>query len=291
MQKILLILSVIVALALLLIFPEPSIYGASEGLLLWFHTVLPALLPYMILTNLFLSVCCRGKATGRHAVFALLGLVCGYPMGAKLCAELVRKRMITTAMGQFLLPVCNIAGPAFISSYVVATALQVREKRLLYCLCVYIPLLLYALLHLLAAPPTVIDSSDSPALCSASPASFDHCVMDAFTAITKLGGYIILFSILSELLLFLLPQEQLHAGLFLTGLLEITNGISRITDSTIQYSHQIILSLSFVSFGGFSCICQTASMIQGSGLSILKYFLSKTAIALMTALFSYILFG
>lgn len=39
---------------LLLFFPEQSIQGASDGLLLWFHTVLPTLAPAMICTRMLL---------------------------------------------------------------------------------------------------------------------------------------------------------------------------------------------------------------------------------------------
>ena len=39
---------------LLLAFPGQAIQGASDGLLLWFHTVLPTLAPAMICTRLIL---------------------------------------------------------------------------------------------------------------------------------------------------------------------------------------------------------------------------------------------
>ena len=36
---------------LMLLFPQDAFKGASAGLLLWFHTVLPTLLPFIILSN------------------------------------------------------------------------------------------------------------------------------------------------------------------------------------------------------------------------------------------------
>ena len=42
----------IVLLGLVLAFPSLSVQGASEGLLLWYQTVLPALAPFLILTQL-----------------------------------------------------------------------------------------------------------------------------------------------------------------------------------------------------------------------------------------------
>lgn len=45
--SVLLILSFLILLA----FPVPVFSGASKGLLLWYRTVLPTLLPFMILSN------------------------------------------------------------------------------------------------------------------------------------------------------------------------------------------------------------------------------------------------
>ena len=41
---------------MILLFPQYSVEGASDGLLLWFHTVLPALAPAMIFTRLILDI-------------------------------------------------------------------------------------------------------------------------------------------------------------------------------------------------------------------------------------------
>lgn len=86
---------------LLLAFPGQAIQGASDGLLLWFHTVLPTLAPAMICTRLILL------SGGDHLLmkpvrplfqklfslsetgsFILLsGMLCGYPLGAALCSQ------------------------------------------------------------------------------------------------------------------------------------------------------------------------------------------------------------
>lgn len=85
---------------LLLCFPALSLEGARKGLLLWYNTVLPTLLPFMICMNLMVSfgavnllaapfypVLHRLLGLSRAGSFILLsGMLCGYPMGAKTAA-------------------------------------------------------------------------------------------------------------------------------------------------------------------------------------------------------------
>ena len=93
---------------LMLLYPKTVFLGASEGLLLWFQTVLPTLLPYMILNNLMIHtsalqwicrvaapVLCRIFATSYYGSFAVLsGFLCGYPIGAKTTSDLLKKGQV-----------------------------------------------------------------------------------------------------------------------------------------------------------------------------------------------------
>lgn len=246
----------------------------------------------MILTNLFLSYSNMHKShsAGHPETLALLGLVCGYPMGAKICADLVKNDRITPSVGNYLLPLCNLAGPSFISGFVITHALHMEEQLFICLACIYVPIILYAICSLLVRRPSTNAGTQQSPVRQLGAGSLDQSIMDSFAAVTKLGGYIILFAILSEFLMFLLPAKWYVLNLCLYGILEITNGISRITDSILSHPHQIMLSLSFVNFGGLSCMFQTGSMIRGSGLSIMYYLLSKCTIAILTGIIAYILF-
>ena len=52
MKKSLLFLSSLLLFFCLLIFPARTFFYACEGVNLWFHTILPSLLPFLILTSL-----------------------------------------------------------------------------------------------------------------------------------------------------------------------------------------------------------------------------------------------
>ena len=102
MKKSLLFLSSLLLFFCLLIFPARTFFYACEGVNLWFHTILPSLLPFLILTSLLLEtgaarrILCRVSKffsngfrsfpAGFYALF--LGLFCGFPMGARITAQL-----------------------------------------------------------------------------------------------------------------------------------------------------------------------------------------------------------
>lgn len=126
-------LCVIALFVLMLLFPQPVFKGASSGLLLWFNVILPTLLPFMIVSNLLIGTpaidaiskvfgpfLCRLFGVTRYGSFAIIaGFLCGYPMGGKVTADLVRKKYITWQEGQYLLSFTNNISPMFIISYVV----------------------------------------------------------------------------------------------------------------------------------------------------------------------------
>ncbi len=291
MKKVISILLPIISMLIITLFPGVSFDGAKTGLLLWFQTVLPTLLPYMICSNVLMSF--LQKRSGKQrlpACFAFIGLISGYPVGAKICADMVRYQQINVATGQFLLPLCNLAGPAFISGFIMQQSLALTKGRHLYILCIYLPIMIYALFSYKILRTTfhshkLVDDSPSSTI-----RSFDEAIMNSFLAITCLGGYIILFSILSSLINKLFHHLDNTVLLLITGILEITNGINLLADSILLDKYKIIISLVFLHFGGLSCLFQTKSMIHDSGISIRYYICAKIVITLLSCLMAMLLF-
>ena len=102
-------LFLILLLALLLLFPTACLEGARSGLLLWFHTVLPTLFPFLFVSSMLLATGAAHTVSrllkpilapifrvSTDCCYAILiGLVSGYPLGAKTCAELVQDGSIS----------------------------------------------------------------------------------------------------------------------------------------------------------------------------------------------------
>ena len=287
----------------MLLFPSEVFEGAKSGLLLWFLTVLPTLFPFLLISRLLLDSCAcsllnkllapaisRLFGISAQGSFAfIVGFLCGYPMGAKITADLFHARQISKAEASYLLSFCNNTSPAFLIHYIVLGYFQ--NPRLIFpsVLILYgTPILLTFFFrikkHFASSNTTDITS---PFTISKIPScSLDFCLMDSSEAIVKIGGYIILFSVILNLLQ-KLPISHPFYQLFLLPSLELNKTI---TTQTIPLSFPIYYSLCMghTAFGGWCALFQTGSMINGSGLSLNSYARKKLVTALVTSLFAYL---
>ena len=90
--------------------PSEAVSGAAAGLSLWYCTVLPTLLPCMVLSGYLISTGLMEKMPPAPFAF-LIGWFCGYPMGAKTIADLYKKRSISKEYGSRLLILCCEPSP------------------------------------------------------------------------------------------------------------------------------------------------------------------------------------
>lgn len=299
MKKIFLPLSLILLFLSMLLQPAETFQGASEGLLLWFQIVLPTLLPFLIITNLLvttntlyyisrfaspvLSPFFHTSQAGTFAVIA--GFLCGYPMGAKVTSDLLLAGKIETKEARYLLSFCNNTSPMFLMNYVVLKSLG-NSTWLFPVLTLQFltPILVSFLFRKVydVHSNKSIGTGKKPSL-SFSFDLLDHTIMNSFEIITKVGGYIMLFSVLLSLLRELPITSIFWNSLFLPSL-EITNGIAILTRSDLPFSVMFPLLMALLSFGGICSIAQTQCMLQKTGIPILPYIAEKLITATVTSL-------
>lgn len=313
------ILSVL-CLLLLLFNPSLALTGARQGLLLWADVVLPTLLPFMICSGIIVALDAIPILTGPFSPFLsgflglsgqgsfvfMSGLLCGYPMGAKTASDFLDSGRISREEGQYLLAISNHPSPMFILGYVMA---QIRAVSGLSPECP--PWAVAAALYLPVIPISMaarpIYHAGRPAQASANgkfhkslrsqsafsqPFSFDEHLMSCFETMVKIGGYIMIFSILAVYLAVLpLPfQGTFPASVSpfvrpaLLGAVEITTGIQAIASSVPGRTGAVLIVAS-AAFGGFSGIFQTKSVLKNAGLSIRHYTLWKCAHCALSCLF------
>ena len=289
-------------LCCLLAFPSAALSGAKSGLLLWFNQVLPSLLPFLILSTLFLSTglsdsiarktapvlspIFRCSPAGCYAV--IIGLLAGLPVGAKTIADLTSSGRITKKEGQYLLPLCNNPSPLFLLGFISVSVLERPDLRYLVLFTVTLSSILAAMLM---RPRPELESSSSvashlttlpPKNVSFSFLMLDSAIEQAFSTLTRVGGYIILFSVLANLLTKLpLPPVFLAC----TGaILEITTGSTALSSLSLSPDALLPLILCFVTFGGLSTAAQTKSVLAGTKFPFAHYLLTKSVAGLIAGL-------
>lgn len=292
----------------MLLSPASALQNSADGIRLWFHTLLPALLPFLILSGILTSSGVPAKVFGLlpgrtvnplglscDGMYAFaLGLFCGYPMGAKLAADLWRSGRISKREAQYLVMTANNPGPVFVSGYLLHQLLQADHLKAAAFTLLYTSLLLCCLLFRpvcarlypadASEPSTKKEVSEVPL-----PELLDTSIMNGFETVTKLGGYILLFSLLSGILEQILPPSGCIGSLIM-AVNELTSGSARIAKLPWEFSMRFSVILGAASFGGISCMFQTSSMIRGTGLSLGMYALAKTVNGLLTFVLCRLLF-
>lgn len=249
-KKLILTLLFLLLCAGMLLFSKRSLYYALTGLQLWFNKMVPALLPFMILSNLLIGLdltdpfvamlrpvlgrLFRLDSSGIYALFT--GFLCGFPMGAKVTADLVKKGKLSLRDASYLLAFCNNIGPVYFTGFVLM--ILHFDNPLPYFAGMYGLALLYGLLlrrlplyrpqlscHASMRKPLCAQNSSCDLSAHHCPQGFsilgndggisydrkkapqgpalldilDDAIMSALFSITKLGGYMIFFNLLNLL--------------------------------------------------------------------------------------------
>ena len=304
------ILLFICAFLYLLCRPQAASASVRSGLLLWYYSVVPTLLPFMLLTGLllrlrllepllpFLQRClapifgCSG-----YGVFAILcGFTAGFPMGAKLTRTLLDQKKISHKEACHLIGFVNNPSPAFLLSYVAADQWQHPELGILLIGNVFGSALLYGILSSFRFRSVRTDPSrsgsvhataihESPQDCFAL---IDSCIEDAVSATVRIGVYLIVFSMLVDAAASI-PLASTPVGLVLFAALELTNGIHLIAHSTFSFQVQLVLIPALAAFGGCSVIAQSIGIASMDHDMLRSYLKSRPGVVMISCLLSFLI--
>lgn len=267
-----------------------SLAYALMGLQLWFDKMIPALLPFMILSGIMIRMHLTENFSkllypvvkfifrvSENVCYAMImGFLCGFPMGAKTVSDLLSREMITKREAEFLLAFCNNIGPVYFCSFVLP--LLGRALLLPYVLGMYgVPLLYGLLLRYTRYRDLTVQGMPAPAQIQKGKLlwEIDDAISSSVQSIIMLGGYMVLFNLLN-----LIPHMICgKPPVFLAPIFEITGGL-KLSDGRFP-----LYALLLLPFGGLSCIAQTYSCIKGTDLSITEYTLHKIVLTALTGVY------
>lgn len=280
-----------------LLYPSGMARAAAGGLTLWYRSVLPTLLPLSIFSGIIIHSglydICFLKI---HPVFYRLfpvrpplvypmiaGFLFGFPLGSKICADLYQAGKITRQEAETVSCICNNFGPAFLCNYMIGAFTEHMIPVWAVLTACYAPPLILGRLKLKKAQCTqeYIIQQKMPA--SRSQINFkiiDAGIMDGFTTMIKLAGYIMLFAMLADIVQ-MIPVENPVFKCICIGFMEITNGIHAVSSIDAAPLQQYLLNVGIVNFGGLSGLFQTASMMKSTGFHTSVYVRFKCKCSLM----------
>lgn len=274
---------------------QESVQAAREALALCLETVIPSLFPFMVLSSLCIR-CGQADALGRRLsglmrpLFGLsgagggalaLGLVGGYPVGARTAAELVRSGTLKRDEGERLLAFCNNAGPGFILGVCGGAVFQSgRAGAWLYLTHVLGALLTGMLLRGGAASPLPPRKAPKamPQKVSMGEA-MGEAVRGACASMASVCGFVVVFYVLLRLSAPLTDALPALPRAALTGVLELTSGALALPNSRGGF----VLCAALLGWGGLSVHAQSRAMLLGSGLRGTYLLRGKLLHALLSA--------
>lgn len=284
-------LALLLCAAALSVRTQACAQAAREAVWLCLETVIPSLFPFMVLSSLLVA-CGTAAALGRRlrglcrALFGLsgagagalaLGLVGGYPVGARCAAELVRSGKLSRAEGERLLAFCNNAGPGFILG-MCGTAIfhRARVGAWLYLVHVLAALLTGMLLRSHGAAAAALSGAmqETPLSRALGPAVRSACI-----SMGTVCGFVVLFAVLLRMAEGATGTLPPLWRALLAGTVELTSGVLALPDTRAGF----VCCAALLGWGGLSVHAQTLAMLEGSGLRTRRYFLGKLLHALLSA--------
>lgn len=313
----------------ILIFANSNLSAVKSGINLWATSVVPSLFPFFVATELLMHTNIiyhignllnrfmkpLFNVRGEGAFAFIMGIISGYPIGAKIATNFRKDNICTKEECERLLSFTNNSGPLFI----------IGSVGILLYRNTMIGVLLF-LTHLLASLSVGIifrfwktnssDNDNSSLLNSYSRENksaslsnlgeiLSESIISSIKSILVIGGFVVIFSsiisilnssgisyiveiILTPLFNLLDISSSFIEPLF-TGFFEITNGISAISDIACKkLSINILITAFLLGFGGISVLLQVLSITSKSDLSIKPYIWGKVLQGIIAVIYTYI---
>ena len=274
--------------------------GTYNGVNLWLFTIVPTLFPFIFISEMlnylngFIPVSkilypiskslFKISRNGNYSL--IMGYLCGFPMGAKVTSDLLKQKYICKTEAEYLTCITNNLSPGFITGYYCTYILNNKSLFIPSVISIYSGQILcaiilrytkykaYSFMDIQIQANSTNSDKKLPKL--------DIIMKNTFLSLLKIGGYIIIFSILCVYIKALPCNANIK--IILTSMAEITSGLNLMTSGNISSISKFIIGTTAISFGGISGIFQTRSIITGCNINIIGYTFTRLLCAIFTLL-------
>lgn len=305
-------------MALLFMMPGAAMQGVRDGLSLWADAVLPALLPFFVVTSLLqesgalaslsplLRPLCRlYRLPDTLGGELLAGWLSGAPNGARLISPLVAEGKLSPAEAARFLSAATVTSPLFLIGTVGLYLGSPTLGALVYGVHLACAALNGVLWRGYGGKEALARASRpraglSPSLFLTLPA----VLRSSCLSVLFIGGAIAVFSALTSVLtcmgvvdslektlLFLLPPQAVAA--LVAGFFEVSNGCRLAALSSLSLPPRMAMLCAFAAFGGLSVLCQAQVFLNGT-VKVAVYFaqrLTHAALSFAACRALFLLFG
>lgn len=292
--------------------PDKYVNSALDGIKLWALVVLPALLPFFFITALLSKLgltdflaktlkkpCAKLFRSGGYCAYVFcMSVLSGYPVGAKIIADLSKNGLVGQDEATRLSCLCSTSGPLFIVGSVGYG--MFHDKNVGFCIIIA---------HVLSAVFCGLffrfygkDNPNKNFLLNKTAVGnvLYDCVYSSVISVLIVGGFICVFSTfitafksvnfflpITALFKNLIPKDLLSA--FLYGFIECTTGCKMLALCDLS-TYSVAFTSALISLGGLSVWAQSIAFLSSANVNVKVFCLSKTVQAVIAFLLSLILF-
>ena len=290
----------------LVLWPEQAMSAMRDGITLCGNVILPSLFPFFVLSSLVVKLGMSRylgrllepvmaplfRVNGNCAAALALGFVGGYPVGARTAIQIYENGQCSRTEAERMLAFCNNSGPAFILGVVGAGIFGSGAAGLLLYLAHLLASLAVGILFRFYKPGEGAEyrGRQGPQFQTASfPQAFTQSITGALQSTLNICAFILFFTVflrilahagilagaarLLSALLAPLGMDQTWAERLLTGLVEVSSGVSSLTGGSL--SGRLSMAAFMLGWAGVSIHCQVLAFLGDSGLSMGTYVLGK----------------
>lgn len=276
---------------------EIAANGIKNGLSLATNVLIPSLLPFLVLSELLLSLGVGEAAAGllarparllfglspRGTVALLLGWLCGVPVGTVSAAMLLKNGDISKEELQRLLLLCNTPSTGFLIGAVGCSLFGSREVGTVLFFAVLLAAALTGFLFKLAYGnlPILQKKAANGAKNALSATTFTAAVRHGFSTALQVTGFVLFFSAVTECVRavgILSPILKVT----LCGLLEMTSGTVAAA-ALLPPDTALLLCAFFAGFSGLSICLQVFSLAECHRPKLVPYLLAKLTQGVLAA--------
>lgn len=291
--------------------------AAIGGCKLWYKAILPTTFPFVVICNLLIyydgitlyskflgPLICKPLGLSRNCSFPIAAsILCGYPLGAKYCADIYTMGYIEKNEYERLLNIASNVGPLFLIGSVGVALLNNVYLGYILLIGSYFSAFL---IGLVTKKKRNSNSLSPPSYPKNKTVNFGLAIKNAVengvNTTLSIGGFIIIFSVIISVIesnnyisnffrnleqIFNLSPGILY-GSFL-GSIEITNGCNILSSLKISLSLKLSIISFLCSFSGLAIIAQVSSFISHTKINFSKYIFLKVIQGVFSFVITYAL--
>lgn len=286
------ILCTFILITLIIINPETASNGIKNGITLLLSTIIPSLFPFLVLSSYIASsksFNLISKFFGRLTtkffkinpegfIPVLMGLLGGYPIGAKVTADLYKSNRLTQNEAERLMLFTINSGPAFTITAIGTGMLgNYYSGLILYFSTVLTSLTIGFLCRFLSDKKEI---SKDNVLTQGREFAFINSVSSGAAAIINISAWVLTFSCISAIINSF--NFNYDFKIFLNSVLEVTNGCKI---CAADMSLPVISAV--LGFGGFSVICQCSPYLKECNIRIKNFIASRVLNGALSAFYTF----